>query len=188
MRRLSVLLPQGGGEVSIHAPWEGCDTGVDFVSSGWTGVSIHAPWEGCDRILPTSLTWTISFNSRTLGRVRPSTRKGTQGGRSFNSRTLGRVRHWSIYEQALAQHVSIHAPWEGCDKPAKARHYLDKVSIHAPWEGCDVLLDADRGALNEFQFTHPGKGATPYQNITICDHLVSIHAPWEGCDISSLGC
>ena len=34
----------------------------------------------------------------------------------------------------------------------------------------------------EFQFTHPGKGATDKNGNGIIDPWVSIHAPWEGCD------
>ena len=34
-------------DVSIHAPWEGCDA-VVFEATDSAVVSIHAPWEGCD--------------------------------------------------------------------------------------------------------------------------------------------
>ena len=51
----------GGGDearlslVSIHAPWEGCD--CSLLSNCYTkSVSIHAPWEGCDRYLAQPLT------------------------------------------------------------------------------------------------------------------------------------
>ena len=34
-----------------------------------------------------------------------------------------------------------------------------------------------------FQFTHPGKGATMYDQLSYEEYKdVSIHAPWEGCD------
>ena len=33
-----------------------------------------------------------------------------------------------------------------------------------------------------FQFTHPGKGATDWQDLLKEACKVSIHAPWEGCD------
>ena len=56
-------------------------------------VSIHAPWEGCDRSAIHSFSEEGSFNSRTLGRVRPEIR--------------------DAYEHSGI--VSIHAPWEGCD-------------------------------------------------------------------------
>ena len=35
-------------EVSIHAPWEGCDTLPSYIRPYPLSVSIHAPWEGCD--------------------------------------------------------------------------------------------------------------------------------------------
>ena len=124
-------------------------------------VSIHAPWEGCDQKYQSVTTNHRGFNSRTLGRVRPS---------------LGKI-------SKLCLTVSIHAPWEGCDKHhvlgALVNHH---VSIHAPWEGCDVSLPTERIAFPRFnsrtlgrvrhlddfgvvvgvgfQFTHPGKGAT----------------------------
>ena len=34
----------------------------------------------------------------------------------------------------------------------------------------------------EFQFTHPGKGATKSDDDDGDIYTVSIHAPWEGCD------
>ena len=37
-------------------------------------------------------------------------------------------------------------------------------------------------ALSEFQFTHPGRGATNRDNLNKSTSRVSIHAPREGCD------
>ena len=34
------------------------------------------------------------------------------------------------------------------------------VSIHAPWEGCDGEKNQWTPSTYQFQFTHPGKGAT----------------------------
>ena len=79
--------------VSIHAPWEGCDDTLCPFWGNTTCVSIHAPWEGCDSFVPAFLDLCMCFNSRTLGRVRrtdPTT-------------------------CATSPSVSIHAPWEGCD-------------------------------------------------------------------------
>ena len=101
----------------------------------------------------------------------------------FNSRTLGRVRQ--IYLPTLDEErgVSIHAPWEGCDRyttifivarimfqfthPGKGatnrtlpKEEVLRVSIHAPWEGCDSTGSTRREQEVRFQFTHPGKGAT----------------------------
>ena len=36
--------------------------------------------------------------------------------------------------------------------------------------------------FNEFQFTHPGRGATDYLTYAPVKVEVSIHAPREGCD------
>ena len=38
---------------------------------------------------------------------------------------------------------------------------------------------------HKFQFTHPGKGATPCAGCCLWGCSVSIHAPWEGCDINA---
>ena len=87
----------------------------------------------------------MSFNSRTLGRVRLDGDGGcSRSGRSFNSRTLGRVRLSLADRVWKYTEVSIHAPWEGCDKSAK------KPNNHG-----------------QFQFTHPGKGATKAKFILI---------------------
>ena len=56
--------------VSIHAPWEGCDLIGLFRAVKIHRVSIHAPWEGCDIRGCWIFLLIISFNSRTLGRVR----------------------------------------------------------------------------------------------------------------------
>ena len=58
-----------------------------------------------------------SFNSRTLGRVRPTRQSIYTDLRCFNSRTLGRVRHVTLEGLYSILEVSIHAPWEGCDLP-----------------------------------------------------------------------
>ena len=78
--------------------------------------------------------------------------------------------------------VSIHAPWEGCDYLGREVTATCGVSIHAPWEGCDVPCLVRELNPGEFQFTHPGKGATPEYRQAMSNLVVSIHAPWEGCD------
>ena len=79
------------------------------------------------------------------------------------------------------------------------------VSIHAPREGCDDQGSPSSSTRSPFQFTHPGRGATPRprrvssprqcfnsrtpggvrRTASQAHHLfdgVSIHAPREGCD------
>ena len=57
--------------------------------------------------------------------------------------------------------VSIHAPREGCDEDYRnyTINFLN-VSIHAPREGCDARILSNEIPAYEFQFTHPGRGAT----------------------------
>ena len=84
----------------------------------------------------------------------------------------------------------------------------EQVSIHAPREGCDRIRPRDAPPLPcfnsrtpggvrqsgspvspvgaEFQFTHPGRGATPPNYPDLTRQIVSIHAPREGCDVVTL--
>ena len=147
-------------------------------------VSIHAPWEGCDKLVGRTTLLRLSFNSRTLGRVRLSTRS----------------------LRAMFAIVSIHAPWEGCDSefifvwlrtfwfqfthPGKgATKYLTsdhrgssrfnsrtlgRVRLHIIQMLIFYICFNSRTlgrvrldnaffsptGIKPFQFTHPGKGAT----------------------------
>ena len=69
--------------------------------------------------------------------------------------TLGRVRQYF---------VSIHAPREGCDELVNVKYRTGRVSIHAPREGCDTDIFIPDALDYEFQFTHPGRGATQAQD------------------------
>ena len=127
-------LEQGG---SIHAPREGCDWRPDN-SRPHPRVSIHAPREGCDCIL-----LALVFAERVFQFTHP--------GRGATLR--------SVPQRLELKGVSIHAPREGCDIITTFAIVIHYVSIHAPREGCDfVRWDID--SFFEFQFTHPGRGAT----------------------------
>ena len=161
VRRVPLRVVSSPGDVSIHAPWEGCDSGVGRYTPT-SLVSIHAPWEGCDVCCLVLSSDPTGFNSRTLGRVRPS---------------------YTLKPAWILFRVSIHAPWEGCDRYmavalARSKGFNSRtlgrvrlgrrneadiastVSIHAPWEGCDVQGVGSQIVDTLFQFTHPGKGAT----------------------------
>ena len=124
----------------------------------------------------------------------------------FNSRTLGRVRQ--IYLPTLDEErgVSIHAPWEGCDRyttifivarimfqfthPGKGatnrtlpKEEVLRVSIHAPWEGCDRLLLTRTRIRQSFNSRTLGRVRPITPPAPWASRAVSIHAPWEGCDI-----
>ena len=149
------------GSVSIHAPWEGCDSAVSYAwgradafqfthpGKGATGalsgfgdpcwVSIHAPWEGCDRSLLLAGVANAGFNSRTLGRVRQFATDSAAGTIGFNSRTLGRVRRLrglvrGLYHRGFNSRTlgRVRLGWY------TEGEGLHDVSIHAPWEGCDT--------------------------------------------------
>ena len=123
------------------------------------------------------------FNSRTPGGVRLARLIALACPVSFNSRTPGGVRHNLQEPLERAQFVSIHAPREGCDLlPASERHVTSPVSIHAPREGCDGGHSILHTLHSQFQFTHPGRGATLLLNGVELSVKVSIHAPREGCD------
>ena len=54
------------------------------------------------------------------------------------------------------------------------------VSIHAPREGCDVKLSIVWGVVEEFQFTHPGRGATIILQTTCIAHMFQFTHPGRG--------
>ena len=113
-----------------------------------------------------------------------------------------------LREMARGQRwISIHAPHAGCDlsvlrNPAS----LNDISIHAPHAGCDRRTKSTSSRTNQFQSTHPMRGATcgagrrsgrpaDFNPRTPCgvrrivdDHrvrrvVISIHAPHAGCDL-----
>ena len=125
--------------VSIHAPWEGCDSTRSIRAIYAIEFQFTHPGKGATRMYVNGIfkamfqfthpgkgatkkacTWIISsksFNSRTLGRVRLEIIDIIMLRLGFNSRTLGRVRLGNGKHQGVSNSVSIHAPWEGCDIP-----------------------------------------------------------------------
>ena len=162
------------------------------------------PGKGATSISLSQVLFNLSFNSRTLGRVRLTSTAIVTATLEFQFTHPGKgatQTHPSPYQ---FNEVSIHAPWEGCDSLSYPPARSPRVSIHAPWEGCDPLFRSRLARSSPFQFTHPGKGATQIseliQAITSFNSrtlgrvrlppggrprllwTVSIHAPWEGCD------
>ena len=184
VRRVVDCRHPSGCRVSIHAPREGCDSSEErravrrrsFNSRtpggvrrrrgakgrGCHDVSIHAPREGCDRILLYHICERLRFNSRTPGGVRRPMRD----------------------RRYIVQDVSIHAPREGCDLQLNLSHIDSLISFNSRTPGgvrpLIVIIYCKR---TEFQFTHPGRGATKMGLLVWVSSLVSIHAPREGCDL-----
>ena len=104
---------------------------------GKLDVSIHAPWEGCDILQLSSVAARHSFNSRTLGRVRLDQGGGFLACVSFNSRTLGRVRLGELRYLLCRRWFQFTHPGKGATRLEIPLACSSHVSIHAPWEGCD---------------------------------------------------
>ena len=183
MRRCCVSAILQIYSVSIHAPWEGCDRSICPLSMRNEAFQFTHPGKGATDILRFLSSPGLCFNSRTLGRVRPtgpylrkrfSEFQFTHPGKGataleatalrlrscFNSRTLGRVR------PVTASHSSPTSCFNSRTL-GRVRQRRKLLGLYAP----------------EFQFTHPGKGATPYTSRDNYMGQVSIHAPWEGCDV-----
>ena len=184
MRRTSGLPIVYAVNVSIHAPWEGCDNAFfsslidnqkfQFTHPGkgattlvndddlQTFVSIHAPWEGCDTLALLIFVVPSCFNSRTLGRVRREfiTTRFDPGWFQFTHPGKG----------------ATYAP----DARAVAHRRFNSRTLGRVRRG----RPSGQSPTIAFQFTHPGKGATVTRTQTHIISCVSIHAPWEGCDLS----
>ena len=179
---------------------------MSAVSPAFCEFQFTHPGKGATRSILRISRSVISFNSRTLGRVRrlssPCTAVSLLG---FNSRTLGRVRRPTAKGRRDRALVSIHAPWEGCDyaflnqmpsacmfqftHPGKGATlsflrslYSTPVSIHAPWEGCDALTSTSSKATSCFNSRTLGRVRPRWRSSADKAMQVSIHAPWEGCD------
>ena len=127
------------GEVSIHAPREGCDARARSLDELKLLVSIHAPREGCDQTKKDKSSEIECFNSRTPGGVRRRSETQFWTEMEFQFTHPGRGATSGSIFSAASVAVSIHAPREGCDKRVPGTHppcYC--VSIHAPREGCDI--------------------------------------------------
>ena len=147
------------GIVSIHAPWEGCDWSVLSVPSKRTEFQFTHPGKGAT---PRASS---AFSLDTFQFTHPG---------------KGATQSWICSCNLVS--VSIHAPWEGCDvvRPTKSCYLF---GFNSRTLGRVRRKDATDGSVSkEFQFTHPGKGATVAKDEAGRNKRVSIHAPWEGCD------
>ena len=170
-------------QVSIHAPWEGCDGYLTTTHAVKERFQFTHPGKGATMPTLSRVRVSVSFNSRTLGRVRRTSPSDSTMSRSFQFTHPGKGATPLHLDDLEFLQVSIHAPWEGCDLPRHRGKLLEGVvSIHAPWEGCDSTADViscsqlrfnsrtlGRVRLSapelfyfdiQFQFTHPEKGAT----------------------------
>ena len=125
-------------------------------------VSIHAPREGCDLATATN----------------------AEGKTQFQFTHPGRGATAPVGQGVLILAVSIHAPREGCDLSGQAVVVNEGSFNSRTPGGVRQRRIADNGEEDTFQFTHPGRGATFYEQPLHGCQRVSIHAPREGCDRS----
>ena len=127
-------------------------------------VSIHAPWEGCDSLCTRLVRSKDRFNSRTLGRVRRREAPAVTPASSFNSRTLGRVRLLGIKSRgALNSSFNSRTLGRVRHLPTWVRYPASSFQFTHPGKGATPVFWIC-WAMVLFQFTHPGKGAT----INVC--------------------
>ena len=95
----------------------------------------------------------------------------------------GRGATTSHPTETSALEVSIHAPREGCD-PTMRMIVLRDLSFNSRTPGgVRLIIILTIITMAQFQFTHPGRGATDKERILNRLQRVSIHAPREGCDL-----
>ena len=145
--------------VSIHAPWEGCDSADLTYRKAEDKFQFTHPGKGATVFrlpeVPTS-----GFNSRTLGRVRLRRGLPVRSSERFQFTHPGKGATANSVEGGAAHYVSIHAPWEGCDR-AESEEELRTLSFNSRTLGrVRLAWRTAFSAFSEFQFTHPGKGAT----------------------------
>ena len=190
--------------VSIHAPLAGCDRLADLRATVGSmfqsthpsrGATHYPPALGCFDSFqsthpsrgatcenPHHIRHTWCFNPRTPRGVRLiGSIIGNNTGK-FQSTHPSRGATEMIETVDGLVCVSIHAPLAGCDLVSPYGQEVIMVSIHAPLAGCDPAVAAAVPARDEFQSTHPSRGATPCVQSCPARALVSIHAPLAGCD------
>ena len=132
-------------------------------------ISIHAPREGCDSSRFSLTPACFNFNPRTPRGVRPVGLPDIVSSPvRFQSTHPARGATGRPCKGPGRGSISIHAPREGCDVMHGLQHFgaVIFISIHAPREGCDLNISINYGTYHIlFQSTHPARGATTKRNI-----------------------
>ena len=124
-------------------------------------VSIHAPWEGCDT---SGMAWTdnrhmFQFTHPGKGATSSASSCDSTSPR-FNSRTLGRVRHPNYSEIKLESLFQFTHPGKGATSPMRCSTTPIRFQFTHPGKGATLQALSPLNSSVQFQFTHPGKGAT----------------------------
>ena len=100
-------------------------------------ISIHAPREGCDCARCLKGEYDKHFNPRTPRGVRPATSACCACAYYFNPRTPRGVRRCSVYILPPFHRFQSTHPARGATPVPIKLFWLQHISIHAPREGCD---------------------------------------------------
>ena len=126
--------------VSIHAPWEGCDGTAQHPSHNRSKFQFTHPGKGATIALTPSVSWLTSFNSRTLGRVRRSRKVSEIVRKQFQFTHPGKGATDIPSRSLLILSFQFTHPGKGATSTPRRSYPATPVSIHAPWEGCDKVL------------------------------------------------
>ena len=116
----------------------------------------------------------------------PSWLNARWSGRKFQFTHPGRGATRPLEDLVDLISVSIHAPREGCDRPPLSPIHCEGCFNSRTPGGVRPINHIDVATIMQFQFTHPGRGATVRHWFARQLVKVSIHAPREGCDTPSL--
>ena len=147
-------------------------------------ISIHAPREGCDVRTRSPSWWASDFNPRTprgVRRLKSYLSLALDG--EFQSTHPARGATSSIFILSpVVANFNPRTPRGVRPNVTLCRATTTAISIHAPREGCDVKHHFYHPPKNQFQSTHPARGATGQSDSLHTCRRISIHAPREGCD------
>ena len=124
----------------------------------------------------------LCFNPRTPRGVRHLCYPVVNYFFGFNPRTPRGVRRLARVTRTL-NGVSIHAPLAGCDSLLILAFVSDHCFNPRTPRGVRPIFGIVDEAENEFQSTHPSRGATDIPFRRQMPPRVSIHAPLAGCDM-----
>ena len=124
-------------------------------------VSIHAPWEGCDSGNLQIGSSPTCFNSRTLGRVRQGHHSPPVGRATFQFTHPGKgATYEALLSSAPEETFQFTHPGKGATpfrlSPSRQHPCFNSRTLGR----VRLTLICGRSHPKLFQFTHPGKGAT----------------------------
>ena len=140
-----------GGEISIHAPREGCDKAIES-AFGSASISIHAPREGCDVNGIGGISGRIQFQSTHPVRGATLPPMVLRADKLFQSThpVRGATGLLDGFEDGAVV-ISIHAPREGCDRENGLRipryghsdHSLASIVLYNPLASPQIRKSAE---------------------------------------------